>query len=339
MNIRQFLFVFTLIWLWHNPAAAKDVNWDKVGSQKITMFYPGVVSWEFLNSEDHSLGGRNIKKGKKNCSDCHIGKDTGLDLRANNIVNGALKMKKSQKTFEPEPISGKKGLLDLNLQAAYDEEYIYLRFQWPSSGASWNNPKVAEEGFPDRVSIQLNRANDKEEFLSRYGCFRTCHNDLNSMPESPSKDAVKKQPYYGALKRDDVRLYAYYTRSGAWDDIKKPDELKGFLKDDGLIDVWEAGVKGKEALAQDGWILEDRRDDDKEDIKAEVNFENGKYTMTIKRKLKTDDPKDIQLKEGDVVVSGIAIHDDKTSHRKHYVTLPFTIGLGVEGNVKAEKIR
>lgn len=339
MNIRLLLFIFTLILAWHNPAQAKDVSWDKAGTQKVAMFYPGVVSWEFLNSEDHSLGGKNIKKGKKNCADCHVGQDTGLDLRTEDIAVGKLKMKKSQKPFEPEPLSGKKGLMDINMQAAYDEEYVYVRLQWQSSGASWNNPKLADDGFPDRVSIQLNHAAGKEEFLSRYGCFRTCHNDLNSMPESPSKEQVRKNQYYGAIKRDDVRLYAFYTRNDGWTAFKADNELKGILKDNGLIDVWEVGVKGKEAMLEDGWIVEDRRKDDKEDIKADVNWENGKYTVTIKRKLQTGDPRDIQLKEGDAVVLGIAIHDDKTNHRKHYVTLPFTVGLGAEGNIKAEKIK
>ena len=339
MNIKLWLFIFTLILVWHSPAQAKDISWDKVGTQKITMFYPGVVSWEFLNSEDHSLGGKNIRKGKKNCTDCHVSKDTGIDLRVEEIVTGKLQMKKSQKPFEPEPISGKNGFLDLNIQAAYDDEYVYLRLQWPSQGLSWNNPKLAEDGLPDRVSIQLNHLSDKEEYLSRYGCFRPCHNDLNSMPNSPSKEQVKKNVYYGTIKRDDVRLYAFYTRTDGWAAMKADKELQGFLKDSGLIDLWKIEFKGKEPSAEDGWILEDRRKDDKEDIKADGNWENGKYVVRITRKLQTGDPRDIQLKEGDVIFTGIAVHDEKTNHRKHYVSFPMSIGLGAEGDIKAERIK
>ncbi len=339
MNIRLLFFIFTMTFLWHSQAVAKDVSWDKAGSQKITMFYPGATSWEFLNSEDHGLGGKNMKKGKKNCADCHMSKDSGLDLKVDDIIAGKLKMKKSQKPFEPEPLSGKRGLFDLNMQAAYDEEYVYIRLQWQSSGSSWNNPKLADDGLPDRVSIQLSRPAGKEEFLSKYGCFRTCHNDLNSMPESPSKKQVRKNQYYGAIKRDDVRLYAFYTRNDGWAAIKADNELKAILKDSGLIDVWEVGVKGKEVMTEDGWIVEDRRKDDKEDIKADANWENGKYTITIKRKLQTGDPTDIQIKEGDALIFGIAVYDDKMSRRKHYVAFPFTVGLGTNGDVKAEKLK
>ena len=336
----RLMFFFAVISLcWHSPAQAKDIIWDKAGTQKITLFYPGVVSWEFLNSEDHSLGSRNIQKGKKNCINCHLSTEGGLDLRGNEIAAGKLKMKKAQKPFEPEPVSAKSGFLNLTIQAAYDEEHIYIKLQWPSQGASWNNAKLSDEGLVDRVAIQLSHGNYDKGYLNRYGCFVTCHNDLNTMPESPSKDKVKGHPYYGALKRDDVRLYAHYTRKGGWADIKGDNDLKALLKDGALIDLWKVEFNGKTAAAEDGWILEDRRKDEKDDIKAEGGWENGKYTVVIKRKLSTDDPRDIQLKEGDAIVFGIAVHDDKTSHRRHYVNLPVTIGLSAEGDIKAEKIK
>ena len=95
MNKIRFLFILAAILLWHGSALSKDIIWDKAGTQKITLFYPGVVSWEFLNSEDHSLGSRNIQKGKKNCINCHLSTEGGLDLRGNEIAAGKLKMKKA----------------------------------------------------------------------------------------------------------------------------------------------------------------------------------------------------------------------------------------------------
>lgn len=337
--ISRLLCATAVVFFLCHPVMAKDVNWDKVTSKKINMFYPGVASWEFLNSEDHNLGSKNIKKGKKDCVDCHLTKTGELDLRGDEIAAGKLKMKKSQKPFELEPISGKNAFLSLNVQVAYDEEYIYIRLQWPSQGSSWNNAKLADEGLVDRVAVQFSHANYNKDYLNRYGCFISCHNDLNSMPESPSKDKVKDHSYYGALKRDDVRLYAYYTRTGGWADIKKNDDLKTILKDNGLIDLWKAEFNGKTVTAEDGWILEDRRKDEKEDIKAEGSWADGKYTVVVKRKLQTDDQRDIQLKEGDVIIFGAAVHDEKTNHRKHYVNLPVTIGLGAEGYIKAEKVK
>ena len=344
--MKKYLWVFPLIittsllWLSYPSIAGEDrIDWNKIKNHSVKLFYPGVVSWEFLNSEDHRLGGKNIQRGKKDCVDCHLSKAGEFDLQGDGIANGKLKMKNSQKPFEPEPISGKNGFLNLNVQAAYNEDYIYIKLQWPSQGSSWNNAKLSDDGLVDRIAIQLSHANYDKGYLNRYGCFVTCHNDLNSMPESPSKDKVKGQSYYGALKRDDVRLYAYYTRNGGWADIKKTDDLKTILKDNGLIDLWKVEFNGKTAAAEDGWILEDRRKDEKYDIKAEGSWDNGKYTVVIKRKLQTNDQRDVQLKEGDTIIFGVAVHDEKTNHRRHYVNLPVTIGIGTEGAIKAEKVK
>ena len=339
MNIMRLLIVLTAIFFWYGSVLAADINWNNIGSHNVTLFYPGVASWEFLNSEDHSLGSKNIQTGKKECSSCHLSKKGELDIQGNEIAAGKLTMKKIQKPFEPDPLPAKKGFLDLNLHAAYDEEHIYIRLQWPSSGASWNNPTLSKDGLVDRVAIQLNHANYDKGYRNKYGCFVTCHNDLNTMPESPSKDKVKSHPYYGALKRDDVRLYAHYTRNGGWADIKETDDLKTISKDNALIDLWKVEFNGKTAAAEDEWILEDRRKDEKGDIKTEGSWDNGKYTVVIKRKLSTDDPRDVQLKEGDTIIFGVAVHDEKTNKRKHYVNLPLSIGLGVEGNIKAEKVK
>jgi hypothetical protein len=90
MNIIRLLIVLTAIFFWHGPALADDINWNTVGARKITLFYPGVTSWEFLNSDDHGLGAKNIKQGKKSCPHCHVSKTGELDVRSNDIAKGKL---------------------------------------------------------------------------------------------------------------------------------------------------------------------------------------------------------------------------------------------------------
>jgi len=189
------------------PSAASEVNWGHIHSYKAKLFYPGVASWEFVNSKDHGVGMVPVVKRKKGCPECHIDKAGNLDVRASEIVNGTLSLKYSKKSFEPNPVEGKPAFLDADVQAAYDDENIYLRIQWSSAGKSW---KGADGGVPDRVAVQLNVGQDE---FSKYGCFVTCHPDQNSMPESAAKDKIGKNPYYSKLKRDDVRLYAFYTRA------------------------------------------------------------------------------------------------------------------------------
>lgn len=316
------------------PLVAAEVNWGGVQSHKVKLFYPGTASWEFVNSKDHGVGRVPVVKRKKACPECHIDKSGNLDLRAAEIVNGTLSMKASKKPFEPNPIAGKPGFLDADLQAAYDDENIYIRVQWASAGKSW---KGDDGGVPDRVAIQLNSGQDE---FSKYGCFVACHPDQNSMPESAAKDKVGKHPYYAKQKRDDVRLYAFYTRTedGGWADMKDSKGIDELQKNGALIDLWEATFKAKGLDVDDGWILEDRETDHK-DVEGNGEWDNGKYTVTLKRKLKTSDAKDVELKDGSTVTVGIAIHDDKAKLRMHYVSYPLSIGLGAEGTVKATKIK
>lgn len=311
---------------------AADVNWGSVQPHKVKLFYPGVASWEFVNSNDHGVGRVPVSKRKKGCAECHIDKEGNLDVRAAEIVSGSLSMKASKKIFEPNPVAGKPGFLEADLQAAYDNDNIYLRLKWSSTGKTWKG----ESGSPDRVSVQVNSGQDE---FTKYGCFVTCHPDQNSMPDSASKDKVGKHPYYSKQKRDDVRLYSFYSRTedGGWSGIKGGKELDDLAKT-GVIDLWEATFKSNGLDTSDGWIFEDRETDHK-DVEGSGEWDNGKYTVTLKRKLNTSDIKDVELKEGSTVTIGIAIHDDKAKLRSHYVSYPVSIGLGAEGMVKATKIK
>ncbi len=320
---------------------AAEIDWESINPATITMFYPGMTSMEFLVSDDHRLGGRNIKKGKKNCRRCHLSKKGELDLMADEIAAGTAMMKRSRKPFEDKPIKGKKGTLLASIKAAYDSEYIYMRLSWPSPGRGWAGNGGTDIIKPDRVSIQLNR---REDYFRRYGCFITCHNDVNTMPKAPSKKLVRGNPYYAGLKRDDVRLYAYYTREGAWNKIKGRDKLSGILKEGGLMDLWSVKLRNKTTSVKDGWVFEDRRWERESDLSAKATWNGeggGRYIVDLKRKLLTKSVTDVQLKDGSLLTIGVAIHDDNTEKRRHYVSFPMTVGLGggAEVDVSAKKIK
>lgn len=342
MKTKNILRVITLglIFLGFGPETfclGQSVDWGRVDSKKFTLLYPGVASWEFLTSSDHSLGARNINAGKRACPDCHMNKMTGeLDSRAPEIASGQLKMKQSLKPFEPNPIPGKKGFLEVTVQAAYDKENLYFRTQWKSSGTSWNNPNAAKEGYPDRIALQIN--NHPGSSFSHYGCFIACHSDANTMPNSPTPSEVQQNPYYKSLNREDVRLYDFFTRNGNWSKMKTAAELKNLMKEQGITDLWKATIEGKRVKPEDWWIFDDRKQDEKEDVEATGVWENGIYTVVFKRKLQTGDPQDVQFKEGDQFTIGIAVHDEKTRLRNHFVSLPLSVGLGNEGLIRAKKI-
>lgn len=326
---RALLSVIALILFFPFQGQAKDVNWSKIASQKIVMFYPGVTSWEFLNGDDHRLGGREIKKGKKDCRHCHLSKEGELDLKTDEIAAGVIKMKRSHHPFEPEPLAGKKGVMTATVQAAYDNEFFYFRVEWDSKGSAWQKNSAT----PDRVSIQVNK---EEPAFRKYGCFITCHNDLNTMPGSPSKKEVLAKGVYNG--REDVRLYAFYARN-SWDAVKGGAELDRKLREGGLIDLKSVEYDNGRASVRDGWVFDDRNWEDKEgEYSGAGSWANGRYAAVFRTKLKANDRHDISLSEGDVLSLGLAIHDDGAAKRKHYVSFPFSIGLGAGADIKAEKI-
>ena len=316
------------------PALARDIDWTKTGKKNLTLFYPGVASWEFLTSDDHRLGAREIKQVRKDCRHCHLSDEGELDLKADEIAAGAVKMKRSHNPFEPEPVPGKKGVITATVQAAYDNDHVYIRVEWESKGTGARKRGPVEHA-PDRVSLQINKG---EKSFRRYGCFVACHNDLYSMPDSPTKRETMVNPYYGPIGRDDVRLYAYYAKRSWSDRVSQAQREKG-LKGDGLIDLWTIVFDNGDVSPGDGWIFDDRIWENESDVAGTGSYSNSRYSAVFKRRLTTGKAGDVQIKEGDALTVGLAIHEDKTSRRKHYVSFPFTIGLGAGADVKAEKLK
>ena len=292
-----------------STASAGEPDWGQVPAKTVKTFYPGVASWDFMTGKDHGTGGNVVKKLEKACADCHVSKDGSYDIKSDKIVAGELKKAATGAPLEPEPLAGMPGFKDVSVQAAYDAENIYMRFQWQGSGASAADPALKEA---DGVSVQIA---DKIKSFSDYGCFITCHDNESGMPEN---------------RGEEKKLYSYYA------DGKPQDKLDGYLAKGQFIDLWETLVKGKEVKAEDEYILESRHED-KNDLTASGSFEGGKYTVVITRKLSTGDKGDIALKDGKSFSMGIAIHDNKNKGRKHYVSFPLSVGLSTAGDVTAKK--
>lgn len=219
-----------------------------------------------------------------------------------------------------------------SVRAAYDDDYLYIKTEWESKGTGWQ--KSTSKGIVDRVSFQVNKG---EVLFRKYGCFIACHNDLNTMPLSPSKKDVSNNPYYRALGRDDVRLYAFYARD-SWKRQKSESELKRLVKNGGVIDLWSVELLDGSVKPVSGQVLDDRKWADKPSIEASGGWDGGKYVVVIKARIKSKDPHDITLSPGEVVSAGLAIHEDGAAKRRHYVSFPFTIGLGTDADIRAVKV-
>ncbi len=256
-------------------------DWDMIESTSITAFYPGQTSWQWLVSREHA-GAAGV--GDMRCSNCHQPGELGEEL----IEPGPR---------EPDPIPGKQPVKDVQVKAAYDNEYFYIRFQWASDrpgqthdlwrfdGHEWQRygaqrPEADRENilpsYEDRLAVIIDDQNLKasdacQASFSKSGCFITCHNSMRQMSHEPSSEQVRKHPYLGreGLDREDVRKYLLITRTeqneaGAWDKLKNREELDNLFNQGKFLDLWQwrAARSNPVGYAGDDFVFEYRKSDD-----------------------------------------------------------------------------
>ncbi|MBI2860833.1 MAG: hypothetical protein HYX91_04920 [Chloroflexi bacterium] len=257
-------------------------NWNQVESKKVTLFYPAQASWEFVTSARHP-GSSAVNSGT-GCLTCHKGQEQTLGQK---LVNHA--------TLEPAPIPSKQPTVDVDVKAAVDGQYLYMRFEyeaerpgvthalWRYDGKewkSWGGPKPetapgVDNSYEDRIALLFADRNipafDGANIgFEEAGCFVTCHNSMRAMPNEPGSAQVKAHPYLGdqGLKQSDIRKYLLISRTGTdetggWDKTKTADEIKA-LRDQGqFLDLWmwRGARSGPIGYGDDTYVLQYRLSD------------------------------------------------------------------------------
>jgi hypothetical protein len=279
------------------PALAADpqtIDWPKIPTKSITLFYPGQSTYDWLVSPAHP-GAKPVEQGEA-CLTCHRGSEKD---RGDRIVKGG--------SIEPTPIAGKNGSIVVAVQAAHDAEYVYFRFQWKTNlnregrmhdylrfdGTQWKwyghdrNDKAVRSGeqpalYEDRFSIMLD--DGKVPRFAQQGCWLTCHDGMRDTRNQVVGDAVKKHPIFGdaGLKESDIRKYLASTRTDAaasWDKTKSREEIDQIKAAGGFLDLmqWRVHRSAPVGMADDGYVLEYR------------NFDEGKnpFSWNVDRKTMT----------------------------------------------------
>jgi len=279
------------------PVAAADpssINWNSVPARTVTLFYPGQSTYQWLRSAEHP--GAPVVAGGNACLTCHKGTEERL---GNKLV-------KANK-LEPTPIEGKNGVIPLSLQVAYDNENAYFRFQWKTNaahpgdaypfyrfdGKEWKpygNQRLAaavRKGeqpvvYEDRLNMMID--DGKVPGFASQGCWLTCHNGERDAPQQPTADVVKANPFFQAIKKNDVRKYVPATRTDAmasWDKGKSLEEIEKIKAAGGFLDLiqWRAHRSNPVGMADDGYVLEYR------------NFDAGKNPFSSNLDATTKQPK------------------------------------------------
>lgn len=273
--------------------AAMPADWSQIPTKTVKLFYPGQSSIEWLLSPAHKRANKKVAKGDS-CASCHEGEEEEM---GETIVSG--------EKLEPNPIPGKTGFKDLEIQAAYDADNLYLRFQWKSQlnregrmhdmmrydGKEWHfyghdraSEKVRSGEEPpvyeDRLAIMID--DGKVPNFSAQGCWLTCHTGMRDMNEEAKKADVKAHPFLGkALKKSDIRKYLGLTRSdgSSWDKTKSADEITKLKAEGKFLDLmqWRVARSNPVGMADDGYVLEYR------------NFDAGKkmFSWNVDKKTMT----------------------------------------------------
>lgn len=283
--------------------AAHAVEWSQVPAREVVLLYPGQASWEWaLTERDHS-GAPKFREGK-NCRGCHEGEQIEIGT---GIVKGG--------KLEPTPVAGKPGSLTIHVQVATDADRLYFRLRW--RGAAPSGQKQDPE-FAARATVMIGDQQVKE--APRAGCWGSCHDDARGMASAVASQDLSK---YLGVSRSKV------TRQGGGENYKPAADLQALLQQGVFLEFWQARLNpGKPAVAVSGHILDRRHEPPTPSTKAEASFANGEWTVVLSRLLKAAGPGQKELAAGRTYAVGLAIHDDFSSHRFHFVSLEQSLVLG-----------
>jgi hypothetical protein len=264
------------------PAFAGDpaaVDWSKVPTETIKLFWPGQSTYQWLRSPEHKRANMQTQEGQA-CVACHKGEEEDM---GNKLVTG-------DHELEPMPVKGKNGLINLKFQVAYDEQDAYFRFQWKTlnnyagtahpylryDGKAWHQfgyPKldaVVQDGeqpgiYEDRMSMMID--DGKVPMFAEQGCWITCHDGERDNPNRPETKDVKANPLFAHLKKKDVRKYLPSTRTdeaASWDKGKTPEEIAKIKAAGGFLDLmqWRGHRSNPVGMSDDFYVLEYRNSDE-----------------------------------------------------------------------------
>jgi hypothetical protein len=283
--------------MWLVTLTAWGVDWQSVPSRKVTLFYPGQASWEWLLT-DHK-GAAQIKSGQF-CAQCHEGSQNEMGRK---LASG-----------EPASIAGKMGAIAVDVKTAYDSNNFYIHLEWTAGPTPTKQPF---SNFEAMAAIMLDDGQVPE--MTRAGCWAACHDDVNGMA---SADAGKSTEKYLVKSRTKM------TRKGGADNIKSAEELKKLFDAGFFTEIWHAQLnRGQSAKVLDGAILDTSHDHKPAQVSVKAEFNNGKWAVDFSRKLMINSPGYKNIEPGKTYTMGIAIHDGHVTGRQHYVSFGHTVRL------------
>lgn len=312
-----------------------NVDWGKTAVKNITLFYPGQASFEWIQTGKDHGGSRAFLKGGDRCATCHLKEVKDMGAK---IVSG--------EKLEPTPIAGKRGHIDVKMQATHDDKNLYLRFRWKNSK---HTPVPFVDGGKmdpkNQIKLALMIAENpqgedepKVNLVNQAGCWVSCHHDSRYMPHKPKPEDFEKFPDAVSqlvLEKGGITKYIKSSRTkievkgrrgkirGGWQKLKEADEREAAMSEGSFLDLYRFNSGEK---SQNGHVATSRVMSTDE-FTATGELVGNTWTVIMVRPLKTDKPGDISIEPGKTYTVGFAIHDDYTDARFHHVSLEYYLAL------------
>ncbi|TFH87834.1 cytochrome C [Billgrantia azerbaijanica] len=313
-----------------NENLAASLDWSTVPATDLTLFLPGQASIEWIQDGSEHGGGRAVKFGDR-CIWCHQGEEADI---------GALAV--AGEKIETFDLGDKRGHVPMSVKAAFDDEYLYMQFQWE---AGEHAPLPFADGGkldPDNpFKLTVSLSDERVGLADQAGCWASCHHDSRHMPDAPEADALAANGLGERLDLSDgVTKYIAESRTdievrgrrgaarGGWDKLKEEQEIQELL--DGGVYVNLARYKSGDGSTESGYILDERHFSDSQAIVFSAEEADGVWTAHLTRALKTGVEGDKPLDLGKLYSVNLALHDDFADSRFHHVSWQYGLAFGAE---------
>lgn len=299
-----------------------EFDWSGVPEQQVTVFFPGQASMEWTLVGRMHGGARAFRFGDT-CESCHA-RET--DEMGEKIITG--------ETAEETPIPGKRGSIPVVVQAAHDNENLFLRFEWPATDhvpVDFVDGGRMDPDNPVKVAIML--STDQPEYAAQAGCWAACHHDMAGMPAHPDDPAASGLPldFSGGvtkyLKESRTEVEEAGRRGatlGGWENLEEPEVLADLLASGHFMDLMRINADGS---TEHGHVLEERIMTGGAGFEASVSQSGGYWQVEMQRPLRSDQPGDVSLEPSQTYNFSFAIHDDHADGRFHHVSLGYRLAL------------
>ncbi len=316
-----------------------NVDWSKVTVKNVTLFYPGQASFEWIQTGKDHGGARAFLKAGDRCATCHIKEVKDMGAK---IVSG--------EKLEPTPIAGKRGHIDVKMQATHDDKNLYLRFRW-KNGKHTPVPFVDGGKMDPKNQVKLavmiaenpqGEDDPKVGLVNQAGCWVTCHHDSRYMPHKPKPEDFEKFPdavKQLTLEDGGVTKYIKSSRTkievkgrrgkirGGWQKLKDAGDREAAVKEGSFLDIYRYSSGEK---AENGHVAASRVMSGGNEFTSSGKLDGNTWTVTMVRPLKSDKAGDVSIQAGKTYTIGFAIHDDYTDARFHHVSLEYYLALDDE---------